>query len=232
MTQKPVPGNNPFQSGTGSQRSTPGSLLSRSRTSSSQTGGAPSGGRAGASSSRLPPPPRFGPAQTNWEVLPLSSTYARFSLEGIGGSLQRLLGGDSATGTYESALRTLENDREALNKLTGTLNEAWAGYGLMGAMLVYTADDEHNQIIATALKATDTKLVYLRALDPLLVLNVLARARANLLQPRAPLSFDDSQLSRALLTDDPRLIRLVQDTGYIEEAIPYHPSEMTEENES
>ncbi len=232
MTQKLVPNNNPFQSGRGSQRpNAPGSLLSRTAAGGSQTGSS-SGGRAFSGGSRLPPPPRFGPAQTNWEVLPLSSTYARFSLEGIGGSLQRLLGRDSAAGTYESALRSLENDREALNKLTTTLNETWEGYGLSGAMLVYTADDEHNQIIAAALKATDAKLVYLRALDPLLVLNMLARARANLLQPRAPLSFDDSQLSRALLTDDPRMIRLVQDTGYIEEAIPYQPSETSEENES
>ncbi len=232
MTQKPTANNNPFQSGGNSQRPTPtsGSLLSRAKPAIAQSSGSNSSSRYGTNASRLPPP-RFGPAQTNWEVLPTSDIYVRFTLEGMGGSLQRIPGDLSASGTYETALRSMENNRDALNQLTRTLNEAWEGCNLMGALLVYPQIDEQNQVIAETLKAAGARAVYLRALDPLLVLNVLARTRNHLLQTRAPLAFDDTVLHRALLADDPRLIRLVQDTGYIEEAIPHQP-EPVEDTES
>ena len=94
------------------------------------------------------------------------------------------------------------------------------GYTLKGAMLVYPWEEERKQVILAHARTNNTRAVCLRAIDPLLVLNVLARARTNLLQPRAPLALEASYLERALITDDSRLLKLAQLTGYIEEVIP------------
>jgi hypothetical protein len=58
-----------------------------------------------------------------------------------------------------------------------------------------------------------------RSIDLALVLNVLARTRAQLLLGDAQLSFDRRMLERALVTDDPRLIALAHASGCIEETL-------------
>ena len=206
---------------------------------SSRPGGLPnqSGNRPGGLPSPTPPRPsqpasnsrfgsglgsRFGPARTSWEILPVSGTIVRFSLEGLGGSLQRLVGdkGSANSGNYETLLQSIEKNRESMKAIISSLNTAWEGYTLKGAMLVYPWEEERKQVILAHARTNNTRAVCLRAIDPLLVLNVLARARTNLLQPRAPLALEASYLERALLTDDSRLIKLAQLTGYIEEVIP------------
>lgn len=199
-----------------------------------------------ASSSFSPPPlpnpqlaststkPRFGQNTRTVEILPIGEMLAYFSLEGLGGSLKYLMGDDApaAGGNYEEVFHTLENDARTMEKLKHTLDEVWAEYNLKGAMLVYPWKPTTRDIISANANARDTKSVFLRAFDPLLVMNVLARSRENLLQPRAPLSFDKAYLERALVSDDPRLLRLVHMSGYFEETVqPPNPTTDEEEGE-
>ena len=178
---------------------------------------------------------RFGASTLNWDILPLGDTLACFSLEGLGGSLKYLMTEDLANtgGSYESVLQSIANDPKAQAKLTETLDSVWNGYELTGAILMYAWKDTTRDVIVANARLTNSKPVYLRAFDPLLVLNVLARSRDNLLQPNAPVSFDAAYVDRALMTDDPRLVKLVQISGYFEEVIttPLHPKE-AEEDES
>lgn len=217
MTPKTNPPTRPITSST---------LLSRATNTTNKPAAPTSSGlssRYGQSSNRLPPPPpppRFGQSRTEWEILPVGDVMVRFSLDGLGGSLGRSTGLDLGSGTYQATLSSLGEDHAALSKLTQTLDTAWEAYQLTGAFLLYYQHEETSSILLETSKITGAKAVYLRALDPLLVLNILARTRSNLLQPRAPLSFDESQLRRTLLTDDPRLIAIVQESGYFEEALP------------
>jgi hypothetical protein len=168
---------------------------------------------------------RFGASTLNWDILPLGDTIACFSLEGLGGSLKYLMSEDLSNtgGSYESVLQSIENDPKAQAKLIETLDSIWNGYELTGAILVYTWKDTTREVILANARLTNAKPVYLRAFDPLLVLSVLARSRENLLQPNAPVSFDSAYVDRALMSDDPRLVKLVQMSGYFEEVIPAPP---------
>jgi hypothetical protein len=165
---------------------------------------------------------RFGPSRTTWEILPVSGLIVRFSLDGLGGSLQRIIGDKAPAnmGSYDSLLHSIEKNRESMKALTSNLNAAWESFELKGAMLIYPWEDERKQVILSQAHTSGTRALCLRAIDPLLVLNVLARARTNLLQPRAPLALEASYIERSLFADDSRLIKLAQLTGYIEEIIP------------
>jgi hypothetical protein len=177
--------------------------------------------------------PRFNANAPTWEILPFGETLVCFSLEGLGGSLKYIMGDDAPTagGNYEAVLQTLENDARTLEKLKHTLDEVWAGYQIKGAILVYPWKPTTREVITASAKVRSTRPVFLRAFDPLLVMNVLARSRENLLQPRAPLSFDKAYLERALVSDDPRLLRLVQISGYFEEVVQSTNSTDEEEGE-
>jgi len=58
----------------------------------------------------------------------------------------------------------------------------------------------------------------LRAIDPALVLNVLARARGQVLVGNTALALETAFLERSYIADDHRLIALVRATGYVSEA--------------
>ncbi len=217
----PQPGSNP-----------PGGLLSRVN-KPPQTPppfGTPStpGSRLASTSTK----PRFGSSAMTREILPLGETLVCFSLEGLGGSLKYLMGDDAPAtgGNYEAVLQTIENNTRTLEKLKHTLDDVWSEYQLKGAILVYLWKPNTREIISANAIVRNTRPIFLRAFDPLLVMNVLARSRENLLQPRAPLSFDKSYLERALISDDPRLLRLVQISGYFEEVVqaPQAPAEEEE----
>ena len=83
------------------------------------------------------------------------------------------------------------------------LDAAWAGYGLTGAALVFPWSARHAAVYDRAFTATDR----------VLVLNVLARARAAVLLAGSPAVLDAEYLGRDLASDDPRLVALVEATG-------------------
>lgn len=216
MTQKP-PTSNPFGNPPASRPTPPGTA---------RTGSLPPSRPVTPPRTPYTPgstlPSRFGPARTTWEIFPFSSMIVRFSLDGLGGSLGHILGGSVAEniGTYDTIIQTIERNHEAIAALSASLETAWETYALKGAVLVYPWEQDSQQVILANARVTNMKAVCLRALDPLLVLNVLARSRTNLLQPRAPLALEQAYLERSLFTDDARLVRLVQSTGYFEEPIP------------
>jgi len=220
MTQKPnTPTSNPFGNQPGSRppsplpgTNRPGNLPAPRPTPAPRTPYTPGSTLAS----------RFGPARTAWEILPFNSTVVRFSLEGLGGSLQRILGGDQNAniGTYDSIIQSVEKNRDAMNALVTSLEATWESYALKGAILVTPWEQDTRQVIVTHAKIANMRAMCLRALDPLLVLNVLGRSRTNLLQPRAPLALERAYLERSLITDDARLLALVQNSGYFEEIIP------------
>lgn len=61
------------------------------------------------------------------------------------------------------------------------------------------------------------KVMCLRAIDMCLVLNVLARTRGNILVRNTPLALESTFMEREYVTDDPRIVALVQATGCLEE---------------
>jgi len=82
-------------------------------------------------------------------------------------------------------------------RLGEQLDRAWTPLALRGAVLLHPGPARPRSADVTWCR------------DPLLVLNVLARARANVLIPDAPLVLQPQALDRLVVTDDPRLTSLV-----------------------
>lgn len=189
---------------------------------------------------------RLGTTGLEWPIVPVMDTLIRFDLNGLGDPFHRLLGKGLAVeyGDFKAVTHALEAGGEAVNALEVRLDEAWQTYNLRGAILFYPwRDDLKRAVISrptadkpprTPPREDDDEFFFeddedtpntpivpacLRAIDLLLVLNVLARTRAQILLATAPLSFEQSYLERSLVTDDPRLVALARATGYVEEAL-------------
>jgi hypothetical protein len=213
----------------------------------SMTGnGPPANGPAQPPPSRLPgqaPPPPApkpsllkGPAPFKWRILPLMPRLVRFELHGLGDPFYRLL---------DRPLHTEFPGAEALYKafqerpadsaaIAAQLDTEWAGYEISGAILLYRWNPNlrfvlNGRVPGNNLTADDKPETYdddarqpalvLRALDMALVLNVLARTRANILLHNAPVALEPQYLRQVVFTDDPRLVRLAQSTGWLEETV-------------
>lgn len=174
-------------------------------------------------------------------VIPAEQTLVRFSLDGMGDPFYRLLG-RQMTPEY-SDVRTLaealQRGGDSAKDLTAVLDKAWANYDLTGAMLVFNNDtDVMNALLKPTPMPTppqdesqddeddsdedkqflpqphpDYHLERLRAIDLTLTLNVLTRARSQVLVAGAPVVFGMEYLTRSLITDDPRLVSLAKATG-------------------
>jgi hypothetical protein len=190
-----------------------------------------SGNRPSSPASRFPGsglPSRFGATQVELVIQPIQDTLIRFKLEGLGGPLHELLGAEitGEAGSYAELSKVIAENRAAAAHLTAELDRYWSGLELHGAALVYIWEED----IERAVQARRPTL--LRALDARLVLNVLARTRAHLLQPRSPLALEPPYLDRVLCSDDPQLIRLVKASGYFEEPPLPHPTPQLDEDDS
>ena len=100
--------------------------------------------------------------------------------------------------------------------LAPELEREWLRYGLSGAVLLYPRRDElppeeelHRVRSGVEVQGY-SELPLVQATDPLLVLNVLARARGGLLLPGFSLVLEREFLRRRLVTDDPRLVTLAR----------------------
>jgi hypothetical protein len=131
---------------------------------------------------------RFGTSNVTCDIAPLGTALVRFELDGLGVPLYRFLGLKGEKTERETVIQAIENDENVRNELATRLDTAWRDYNLCGAMLVYPWQESLRQAVAT--RVTDllpgSSLVYLRALDPILVLNVLARARSQILLATSP----------------------------------------------
>jgi hypothetical protein len=177
---------------------------------------------------------RLGPPKTNWRIVPASTHLVRFDLNGLGDPFHRLLGKKLALdmGDPSAAIKALEAGGDDVAEMKVRLEAAWQDYAFKGAILLYnwrkdtrnvlagrvpTADDSESEELYDEEKRTPP--IVMRALDLWLVLNVLARTRANILLPDAPLVLEGQYLSRSLFSNDPRLLALALATGCIEESV-------------
>jgi hypothetical protein len=128
-------------------------------------------------------------------VDPIDRPLASFSLDNMGPELTRIVGRRTRATQRQTLAQFVGQADEP--RLTERLDTAWAPLALRGAMLLYAG--------------ISTPCSIVRCRDPLLVLNVLARARGNVLLPDAPLVLQPRSLDRCVVTDDPRLTALVSE---------------------
>jgi hypothetical protein len=128
-------------------------------------------------------------------VAPVDGRLVSFALDHMASQLNRFVGGRTRA-TVRSTLATYACSGD-LAALAARLDHVWAARRLRGAVLFY-----EGPLPGPDLRPTP-------CLDPLVVLNVLARARGNLLLPDAPLVLQPRALDRSLVTDDPRLTSLL-----------------------
>ena len=203
----------------GSGKSSP---FSPPRTSAPQSSG--SGGLSG----------RFG-AKVNWTLVPALDEIVCFDVSALDAQgLQALdITPASTTDTdpLVDILSVIEKDSAAAEKLKAQLDESWDSYQLHGALLVYLWREDLREGMAARLNALKRPAIYMRASDPLLILNVLVRARTSLLLANAPLALERTFLERVVASDDPRLIALVRSSGFTEERLTPEELDFSEELE-
>jgi hypothetical protein len=130
--------------------------------------------------------------QVQVHVEPIDTRLGSFSLDDLGRQLSRIVQGRTRA-TQRDRLATFVCRNDVVASLAERLDHAWALLALRGAVLLYPGASGVSTDRVT------------RCRDPFLVLNVLARARGNLLLPDAPLVLEPRALDRSVLTDDPRL---------------------------
>ena len=200
----------------------------------------------GATSSRFSGKPnRFGASDVTWIISPTDEYFVRFDLNGLGDPFHRLLGVELNLdySDVRNLVNTLADGGKQVTQLQEKMESAWETYKFNGAGLIYPWKGEIKQIIATqpmvqvdannanandddyddsdtsANTQTDnlTTSGCLRSIDMLLVLNVLARTRADLLLAESPITFERGFLERSLVTNEPRIVALARATGCVEE---------------
>jgi hypothetical protein len=181
------------------------------------------GGLSGLSS-------RFG-AKVNWSIVPAVDEIVCFDLSILSADVLRSLDINLRTNPVADVLSALEADPVFEQAFKDRLDESWDGYKLIGATLVYVWREDLREGMAARLNALKLPPVYLRATDPQVVLNLLARARSSLLLANAPLALERSFLERVLASDDLRLIQLVRATGFTEERLSPEEVDLPEETE-
>ncbi len=168
--------------------------------------------------------------------MPTQPRLIRFDLVGLGDPFYRLTGKtlNLEMGDIKNAIKRFEAGGAEIEEIAATLDAHWNEYKLRGAVALYrwnpelrltflgqivTDSDDEDAQPETYDDDKRTPPVILRALDLWFVLNVLGRARANILLPNAPLALEGQYLGQSLYTDDPRLIAIAQATGIIEESL-------------
>lgn len=118
--------------------------------------------------------------------------------------------GDSVAWFEVGALPRVRLDDPAL---APGLETSWAGYALRGAVDLFPWS-------ATLLREDHGYREALRSVDRSLVLNVLGRARSQLLLATTPLALEPGLLDQRLATDDERIVRLVRASRHEREVAP------------
>jgi hypothetical protein len=176
---------------------------------------------------------RLGPPRTNWRIMSVGTQLVRFDLTGLGDPFHRLLGKKLSIdlGDPAAVIKALEAGGDDVTEIAERLEAAWKDYDFKGALLLYNWRKDTRSVLTGRVPTPDeseSEELYdddkratpsvLRALDLWLVLNILARTRANILLPDAPLALEAQYLNRSLFTSDPRLLALALATGCIEES--------------
>lgn len=181
---------------------------------------------------------RFGAAklQVSDTLMPTRKTVVHFELNGLGDPFYHLMDHElnPTMGDSKEVTKTLEQGGENIKKLMEILDHGWEKLGFEGAALVYIYNKNiWDQASSTSLRPKNEDNLFddiegeeekkpetptyeaIRAINLQIVLNVLARARTQLLLAKAPLIFNQQYLNRTLISDDPRLVQIVKATGYM-----------------
>ncbi len=173
-----------------------------------------------ASGSRPAPPPppgglfsRLG-ARSTLDYVAMHDMLIMFDLADAAPMLYEMLNieppikDDGSTDLHDPKplIAALDKDRTLVELLKPRLNDYWKPLHFVGAIHIYDWREEVKEAAVRRLNAIKAPPVYMRASDPLLILNVLARARSYLLIPGAALALDRPFLERVILTDDPRVL--------------------------
>lgn len=187
-----------------------------------------------------PAPPAPVTTQISWRIIPVQKAAVRFDMFGLGDPFFRVLGQpiNPDYADLGKLVAAMEKGGEMVDALKAALDAAWARFNLKGAAMIYKwqasqwrvishpttnkpRDDDRDDDDNSTPAPSHGKPIYpcYRAIDPLLVMNVLARARTQLLIANAQPIFNFEYLNASIYTDDPRLIKLAMGTGYLVEDV-------------
>ncbi len=136
--------------------------------------------------------------EVRWELLPVGEVVVAFDL-------------------WRSGVPSGRARAAAVRALAADVERAWPTYGLDGAALLFHAPDPGGARPPVLRLEGRPAIRSGFATDPLLVLNVLGRARGLLLMAQASLCLGAAFVNRTLATDDPRLVELARSTGLVME---------------
>ncbi|GEM_PF-1394621 len=238
-TPTPVPGSNPFAGSAPSPFSTPANgnpPPPGTGTPPARPPFSPPTGRPGA-----PPPPsgglfsRFG-ARANFEYLPLHDTLVMFSLADVAEALYTALDismpvkedGTIEPKDFKPLIAALESSKALCDQLRVDMAAQWETIGLVGAVHVYDWREEVKVATNSRLQAIKAQPRFIRAADPMFVLNVLSRARSYLLLPDSAMALDRPFLERTLMSDDPRLLNAARNLNHKEDLLVEPPPPLDE----
>lgn len=185
---------------------------------------------------------RFGRESIHWTVMPLARAAVHITLSGLGDPFQRLLGKplNAKMGSVRHVVAALQKDKALHDELEVVLDQVWQNYGFEGAALLFPWDDEVRKPYAHPIHpqlpqpqpqedASDDdaeeetveqftlSTECLRAIDLAFVLNILGRARSNVVVANTPLALEPAFLQQDFICDDPRIVAIARATGAIEE---------------
>jgi hypothetical protein len=191
-----------------------------------------------------------------WEIIPVQDSVTRFTLQSMIAEAYALAGIPLPPLSREAASPDAPEMPEALREavaapqriaafcealakdaaleaaLKEKLDAAWHETGFSGAALTYLWREEVRVALLTQLHATGAPMLIAEASDPLLVLNVLARARSAVLMAGAPVVLEKGFLNRMLTSDDPRLAALVAASGCHHVAVALREKAEDEDDEA
>lgn len=170
-------------------------------------------------------------ARAAFEYMPLHDTLVMFDLVDVSKAIFMLLDrtpsvqvdGTPETDRSSSVIALLEKERHLADTLRERMLTPWTDMHLIGAVHVYDWREEVKQAATNRLQAIKAQPRFIRAADPLFVLNVLARARSYLLIPDAAVALDRPFLERILISDDTRLFKFAHDSGFTEDLLVQPP---------
>lgn len=185
----------------------------------------------GGSPLRPPPTPgslfsRLG-ARATFDYMPIHDTLVMFDMHDVTPALYDLLkiappvkdDGSSDPTESKALIGMVEKDKALAAAMRTHLDQYWANFKILGAIHIYDWREEVKQAAINRLNATKQRPNFIRAIDPLLVMNILARSRAYLLIHGAALALDRPFLERVVMTDDPRILTLVTDGMHVVDSL-------------
>lgn len=187
------------------------------------------------------------PAKPSWTITPISGMGVKFSFQGIGDPLYRILGTplDKSLTDIDCFVAKITDDESLMVQLMEMLDEAWLTYEFRGAAMMHPvrknieqafmlattpiidttqqnndndANDNNTPPPPIATPNTPAPYESCRAVDALFVLNILGRVRGTVLVEETPIALEAGFLHQAYICDDPRIVDLALATGAIEEA--------------